>query len=76
MADSEELIQLILVDPSTNKPFDEDDPIFITQDEFNFIAEGAAERGTTFDEEFSRIIRAGMGVDQFNREEDAEDQVI
>lgn len=61
----DDTVKLILINPETNTPYDEDDPVILTQEEFRYFKETAEEKGMTFDEFFTYIIR--LAIENLNK---------
>lgn len=60
MAEQENYMTIILIDPRTGKPWDENDPIQLSRTEYEFVAEQALKNGLSFEDEFIREVKIGM----------------
>lgn len=56
----EPYMTIILIDDKTGEPLDENDPLHLSKNEYDFIASQAEKNGLSFEEEFIREVRAGM----------------
>jgi len=60
MAEIEETFEIVLINPETNEPYDKDDPIVLSKEDYDFIANEAEKKGLTFEEEFLHLVREGL----------------
>lgn len=60
VSDSDDSVELVLINPETNLPYDEDDPVIISGTDFRFIKNEAAAKGMTFEQYFTYIIRLAI----------------
>ncbi len=56
----DETVEITLIDAKTGLPLDEDDPIILSKDDYNFIVDFANSKEVSFDEAFILLIRLGM----------------
>jgi len=50
-------VELVLVNPETNLPYDEDDPVVLAKDDFLLLKEEAEAKGMTFEEYLNYILK-------------------
>lgn len=58
--DTDDTVELVLINPETNLPYDEDDPVVISAEEFRSLKKAAEEKGMTFEEYFTYIIKLAI----------------